>query len=108
MTQSQESDINKYIPVCLTKPIGRNVVYEKRHNIWRHNVPRRINFNRCVPDWFKDLNSLIKPKKKNKQTFNKTKATTYLSNPTYLKPSWISRLIKFIKRLFHYGKKENQ
>jgi hypothetical protein len=101
MTQSQLIDIKKYFPVCLNIPIGRDVVYKKRCNIWRHNVPRKINFNRCVPDEFKDLNSLIKPKKKNKLIGRKVKATTYLSNPTHLNPNLFIRLINFIKRLFY-------
>ena len=66
----------------------RQKAYEKLHNIWRRNVKRKINFGLRVPDF--KVPPIVKGK-------------TYLENPTFLKDNWISKLMAFIKRLFHYG-----
>lgn len=67
--------------------------YEKRHNIWRCNVPKKISKFHRVPDWFKDMTSI-------KVKTNISKLLKKMSRPKEVKPSLFSRLVAYIKRIF--------
>ncbi len=64
----------------------RRKAYEKRRNIWRHNVKRSINFGVSVPD-------VPKVKGWIKQVWS--------GSYTEVKPGWFTRFINFIKRMFN-------
>lgn len=70
----------------------RQKAYEKRRNLWRRNVPKRISRGKRVPDWFENFASFRK-------LFESKKSIP--AEPRYLKTSFLNKLINFIKKILH-------
>lgn len=71
--------------------------YEKRSNIWRHNVPKKISRFISVPDWFFNMDSL-KVGKTSISKLLKSKKMEYKE----VKKNWFLILIDFVKKIFKF------